>query len=516
MCRTESRPIVSIKEVELDGYSCNPVGSVQLEWTKISGPGRVSFANARLASTTATFDKPGAYRLRLTALDGALTAYDETSVFVDGSRDVERPAMQNVVPSTNTRPGAASATTPTDAPGPAELTSLEMTLHATPMSPAGEPDGSRLYLKFDLTHAGRIRAAHLRFMGGIAPDGVAGLVTIGVFAAPDDDWRETQVTTISAPPLGKMIATTTITPDIWRGLSVWHDIDVGKTIKAAIRGHQDFITLCLAPIDASRDFDVTFKSRMATGSEPSLILSGAKPGPVSAQGSHDWVPTFDDEFAGNAIDPAKWMPITHDNDGHWPVHITPANATVGNGVLTLTSTRNADGSYSSAELRSHGRFSQLYGRFEIKAKIGSTAGSWSMADLVPESNGWPPGIDIFGQIGRMPDVVGFTNHWGQSGADDHFDYWLLGRPGFDPAQWHVYAFEWSPTVLRWFVDGQLGVPAPKLRSQSQLSRCSSNWQAWSAVITRAIRRRDHGRKATRSAMCAPFGLPGTMRALQNR
>ena len=40
-------------------------------WTKVSGPGTVTFANAASASTTATFTHAGLYVLRLTADDGA-------------------------------------------------------------------------------------------------------------------------------------------------------------------------------------------------------------------------------------------------------------------------------------------------------------------------------------------------------------------------------------------------------------------------------------------------------------
>lgn len=51
-------------------------------WTKVSGPGTVTFANAKAADTTATFSQAGAYTLRLTANDSALTGHDDLVVTV--------------------------------------------------------------------------------------------------------------------------------------------------------------------------------------------------------------------------------------------------------------------------------------------------------------------------------------------------------------------------------------------------------------------------------------------------
>jgi hypothetical protein len=54
----------------------NPPGDLTTTWSKVSGPGSVTFANASKLTTQATFGKPGTYVLRLTADDGALTASD--------------------------------------------------------------------------------------------------------------------------------------------------------------------------------------------------------------------------------------------------------------------------------------------------------------------------------------------------------------------------------------------------------------------------------------------------------
>jgi hypothetical protein len=55
---------------------------VTTTWSKVSGPGSVTFANAKAKSTTASFLLSGSYVLRLTASDGALTATDDIAITV--------------------------------------------------------------------------------------------------------------------------------------------------------------------------------------------------------------------------------------------------------------------------------------------------------------------------------------------------------------------------------------------------------------------------------------------------
>ncbi|HEY2973146.1 MAG TPA: PKD domain-containing protein [Pyrinomonadaceae bacterium] len=60
-----------------------PVGStLTITWTKISGPGVVTFGNANSAVTTAQFSAPGTYVLRLSASDGAYLASADFGVIL--------------------------------------------------------------------------------------------------------------------------------------------------------------------------------------------------------------------------------------------------------------------------------------------------------------------------------------------------------------------------------------------------------------------------------------------------
>ena len=62
-----------------DGIS-TPLGSVTVQWSKVSGPGAVTFGDAARASTNASFGAAGTYILRLTANDGLLQASDDVQI----------------------------------------------------------------------------------------------------------------------------------------------------------------------------------------------------------------------------------------------------------------------------------------------------------------------------------------------------------------------------------------------------------------------------------------------------
>ncbi|HKQ04260.1 MAG TPA: LamG-like jellyroll fold domain-containing protein, partial [Blastocatellia bacterium] len=75
-----------------------PAGStLTVTWSKVSGPGTVTFGNAAQASTTASFAAAGTYILRLTASDGALTSSDDVRVTVN-------PAPVNQAPQVSAGP----------------------------------------------------------------------------------------------------------------------------------------------------------------------------------------------------------------------------------------------------------------------------------------------------------------------------------------------------------------------------------------------------------------------------
>jgi hypothetical protein len=76
----------------------NPPGALTTTWSKFSGPGTVTFGNASLVDTTASFSVAGAYTLRLTANDGAASLFDDVVVTVNtpgGGTTFERRVAAN-------------------------------------------------------------------------------------------------------------------------------------------------------------------------------------------------------------------------------------------------------------------------------------------------------------------------------------------------------------------------------------------------------------------------------------
>lgn len=71
----------------------SPPGVVTATWAKVSGPGTVTFGNANLPQTTASFSLAGIYVLRLTANDGELLRSDDVSMTVAAAPVNQPPAV---------------------------------------------------------------------------------------------------------------------------------------------------------------------------------------------------------------------------------------------------------------------------------------------------------------------------------------------------------------------------------------------------------------------------------------
>jgi hypothetical protein len=110
-------------------------------WSKVSGPGTVTFGNAATIDTTATFSDPGDYVLRLTANDGWVKTFDEVTVTVTDTSSPAETWRQAHFDTTANSGNAADSADP-DGDGIANL--LERALGTDPnaASTAGLPESS--------------------------------------------------------------------------------------------------------------------------------------------------------------------------------------------------------------------------------------------------------------------------------------------------------------------------------------------------------------------------------------
>jgi beta-glucanase (GH16 family) len=139
--------------------------------------------------------------------------------------------------------------------------------------------------------------------------------------------------------------------------------------------------------------------------------------------------------------------------------------TDGKGNLQIT-VKEADGSlmcyygpceYTSARLLTKNRFEVAYGRVEARVKVPRGAGLWPafwMLGTDIDQVGWPQTgeIDIMEYVGRQPNQIFGTLHGpGYSGGQSYGGYFDLGKPVAD--DFHVFAIEWQPDRIVWYLDG---------------------------------------------------------------
>ncbi|MCP4144477.1 MAG: glycoside hydrolase family 16 protein [bacterium] len=113
--------------------------------------------------------------------------------------------------------------------------------------------------------------------------------------------------------------------------------------------------------------------------------------------------------------------------------------------------------YTSGRIKTEGKFSQKYGRFEARIKLPVGQGLWPAFWLLGSdfsSVGWPDcgEIDIMEYRGQSPNVVNGALHGpGYSGATPLVGSYHLSGDGFNEG-FHVFAIEWTSNSISWIVD----------------------------------------------------------------
>jgi beta-glucanase (GH16 family) len=190
---------------------------------------------------------------------------------------------------------------------------------------------------------------------------------------------------------------------------------------------------------------------------------------AAAPARASWSLVWADEFNGSTLDATNW---TADVGNGCPNLCGWGNAeleyyraenlavTGGNLVITAKAESFGGASYTSGKVHSRGKRTFLYGRVEMRAKLPVGGGMWPAFWMMPQSSvygGWPQSgeIDIMEAANGMTSVGG-TIHYGGTPPNNTSSggSYSLGGGSFADA-YHVYAVEWEPDQMRWYVDGAL-------------------------------------------------------------
>ena len=205
----------------------------------------------------------------------------------------------------------------------------------------------------------------------------------------------------------------------------------------------------------------------------------------------NWTVKWEDQFNGTALDTTKWSyeigvrsgdDATSDAPIYWgnneKQYYTKEAVEVKDGYLVITGDALTDDvtrqrnitdssvSYTSGRIRTATHEGEIlaattYGRIEAKMSLPSGDGYWPAFWMLPTQEGvdaygtWAASgeLDIMEAVGQNPGQVNGTIHYGgqwpnnvYSGGTHKF------TDGTTIAAEHLYAVEWEPGEIRWYVD----------------------------------------------------------------
>jgi beta-glucanase (GH16 family) len=175
-----------------------------------------------------------------------------------------------------------------------------------------------------------------------------------------------------------------------------------------------------------------------------------------------------DEFNGAALDLGKWTPqvgvgSTVSGNAELQYYTArPQNIQVANGSLKIIALAESYGgnAYTSARLQTKNLVDWLYGRIEARIKLPVAQGMWPAFWMLPTESyygSWPRNgeIDIMELVGLEPSKTYGTIHTHDNGVVKTFSSVYTLPSGTFADDFHVFAMEWSPNEIKFFVDNNL-------------------------------------------------------------
>ncbi|WEK55046.1 MAG: glycoside hydrolase family 16 protein [Candidatus Cohnella colombiensis] len=189
---------------------------------------------------------------------------------------------------------------------------------------------------------------------------------------------------------------------------------------------------------------------------------------ANASSNSNWTLVWSDEFtapAGSPVDSTKWVFDT--GGGGWGnselQNYTDRtdNASISNNKLIIQAKKENYGNsqYTSARIKTKNKFSVKYGKIEMRAMLPYGQGIWPafwMLGANIDTVGWPNNgeIDIMENVGPKSQdrIIGTAHGPGYSGGNAVSNSYTLTDYS---NTYHTYAVEFEPSVIRWYVDGNL-------------------------------------------------------------
>jgi beta-glucanase (GH16 family) len=188
----------------------------------------------------------------------------------------------------------------------------------------------------------------------------------------------------------------------------------------------------------------------------------------------NWALTWSDEFEGSSgskPDPARW--VVESGGGGWGnnelEYYTDRRQNIrqqdGNLVIEALKEKfvgpnGVHRDYTSARLKTEGRFAQQYGRFEARIKVPNGKGLWPAFWMLGDnfsSADWPAcgEIDIMEKGGSEPSTISGSMHGPGYSAGNALTGIYTPPDAHFADDFHVFAVEWEARSVRFFVDGKL-------------------------------------------------------------
>jgi hypothetical protein len=256
--------------------------------------------------------------------------------------------------------------------------------------------------------------------------------------------------------------------DIWKpelpvtGRYIWLPIDFTSG-KMAINWHDTWSMDFFGKLPSTKDSMVdaeTPRDAFPMVKQDSVVKS-----PISQK----WKLVFSDEFNDNTIDARKWN-VENTSRKRTDLMLLANEQQVeekeGNIFIYYRKLMTKDTTYLAGRFNSKGKYAPTYGFIETRMHIVKPNGYQMAFWMMPEGNGMkaPQGVDGTANDGCEIDIVEGTKadayslglHWDGYGKPAHKSNGALVKaPGIHNQEYHVYGFEWSPTYLKFYLDGKI-------------------------------------------------------------